>query len=68
MKDIQPANDCLLRLSQVLERLSISRTTLRRWIHDGRFPAGVKLTSRTTVWPKSVVDQWIAVNVLGGTL
>lgn len=61
MKMTQPANDCvLLRASQVLERLSISKSTLERWIHEGKFPAGVKLSRQITVWPKPVVDEWIA--------
>lgn len=52
-------DDALLREAQVLKLLSISRSTLRRWIAQGIFPAGIRISARITVWRSSVVQAWI---------
>ena len=39
-----------LRLSQVLVLIPISRSAWWEGIRQGRFPRGIKLGSRTTVW------------------
>ena len=35
-----------------------NRTTLRRWIQAGRFPAPVKLGPNSIAWPMEEVLEW----------
>lgn len=55
-----PAPDALLRLPQVLAIVPVSRATWWNGIKDGRFPPGIKLGPKTTVWRKSAIDSLIA--------
>lgn len=56
----QPAPDALLRLTQVLQRVPVSRAAWWNGVRDGRYPAAVKLGPRTTCWRKSDIDRLIA--------
>jgi prophage regulatory protein len=49
----------LLRERQVLQLIPVSRATFRRWLRDGKFPAGFKLGGRIAVWRAAVVYDWI---------
>lgn len=53
----------LLRLKQVLELVPVGKSTWWAGVASGKFPAGRKLTERTTVWKESdilaiVNDTW----------
>ncbi len=50
----------LLRKSEVTERLGITGMTLYRWVKKGEFPPPLRLGERTTRWPESEIDEWIA--------
>jgi predicted DNA-binding transcriptional regulator AlpA len=49
----------LLREAQILERISVSKATFRRWRRSGYFPAGIQLVGRITVWRADVVNRFI---------
>ena len=55
----QPADDRLLRLPQVLARVPVARCTWWEGVKTGRFPAGVKLGPKLTVWRASAIDELI---------
>lgn len=57
---IPAEQDTLLRLPQVLTIVPVSRATWWNGIKDGRFPPGIKLGPKTTVWRKSSIDRLIA--------
>ena len=50
----------LIRLSEVMSRVSLSRTTIYNRMNDGTFPKSVKLGSRAVAWQESSIDEWIA--------
>ena len=51
----------LLAKSAVLERLSVSRSTLHRLVAGGRFPAPTYvLGPRSPRWHEADVDVWMA--------
>ncbi len=52
--------DKLLRSQDVVARLGVSRSYWWAGVKSGKFPAGIKLSSRVTVWKKSDVDALIA--------
>lgn len=56
----EESNDLhLLRESQILKLIPVSRSTFRRWVKAGEFPAGFKVSERITMWPSHVVSDWI---------
>jgi len=61
---LQEKQERLLRLKQVLQIIPVSKSTWWAGCASGRFPAGTKLTERTTVWKSSEID--LIVSSLGG--
>lgn len=49
-----------LRLSEVLTRTGMSRSTLYEQISAGAFPKPVKVSSRTNGWPETDYEAWAA--------
>ncbi|MGF6879029.1 AlpA family phage regulatory protein [Paraburkholderia sp. MM5477-R1] len=49
----------LLRLADVKARTGLSRTTIYRFIADGRFPRNFPIGARAVAWLESDVTQWI---------
>ena len=53
----------LLRIADVLEMTSISRSTLWRLVKAGRFPAPLKVggpNGRAVRWLREDIEEWIA--------
>lgn len=48
----------LLPLREVLRATSLSKSTLRRAINSGKFPAPVKITTRRVGWPADAISAW----------
>lgn len=49
----------LLRIKEVLARLSISRSSFLEGCRTGRFPQPLKIGPRTTVWKSEEIDAFI---------
>ena len=47
------------RAKTILPFLPFSRTTLHEWSRDGRFPAGIRLSTTVVAWRNSEVLAWI---------
>ena len=52
-----------IRLPQVKEITSLSKSTIYRLMEDGDFPKQVVLGARSVVWVKSQVEDWCAQKV-----
>lgn len=48
----------LLRRSEVLDLIGISKSTLHAWVNAGRFPRPVQLGPRARRWRECEVDDW----------
>lgn len=48
-----------LRLPQVLELIPVCKTTWWAGVKAGRYPAGVKLSLRTTAWRAEAIRELI---------
>ncbi len=48
-------SDALLRLPEVCAVLGISRSTFWDGIRQGRYPKGLKVSARCTVWPAASI-------------
>jgi prophage regulatory protein len=51
--------DYLLRLRDVIEKTSLSRSTIYRRIDDRTFPKPVKVGDFAVRWKSSAIDGWI---------
>lgn len=49
--------DRLLRLPEVLQLVPVSRSAWYQGISEGRYPAGIKLSSRSVAWRMSDIEQ-----------
>ena len=50
----------LIRLPEVLDRVSLSRTSIYARVNDGPFPKPIKLGPRAVAWLESAVEEWIS--------
>jgi prophage regulatory protein len=50
----------LIRLKEVKHRVSLSRSTIYRWMSEGRFPKPVSLGKRSVAWSADDIDLWIS--------
>lgn len=51
--------DRILRLSSVLDRTGLSRSTLYRKIEAGTFPRQIRIAARCAGWRESAVNEWL---------
>ena len=51
-------SESFLRLPAVLQRTSLSRSTLYRKMDQGTFPRQVKIGERCAAWRQSDLDAW----------
>jgi prophage regulatory protein len=54
---------CFLRLDQVRSRTGLSRSTIYAYVHEGRFPAPVNISTRCVGWIETEIDDWIVARV-----
>ncbi|MFL1732505.1 helix-turn-helix transcriptional regulator [Moraxella oculi] len=51
--------DGMSRLTQLLPFLPIGKSTVWKWVKDGKFPQPIKLSPTVTVWRNSDIHQWL---------
>ena len=50
------ATDRLMRLSEVLTRTALTRSTIYRKMREGSFPEPLKIGVRAVRWPESEIE------------
>ncbi len=50
----------LLRLRDVQRRVSLGRSTIYRWMDEGKFPRPHALGDYCVRWLESDIDEWIS--------
>lgn len=50
----------LIRLREVQHRVGLGRSTIYRWMSEGKFPKPVQLGGYSVAWAEDEVDAWIA--------
>ena len=51
--------DHILRITAVLERTGLSRSTMYRKMQDGTFPKNIQISTRCAGWRESDVNDWM---------
>ncbi len=49
----------LIRLKEVQHRVGVDRSTIYRWMGEGKFPKPVQIGSRAVAWNQREIDTWI---------
>ena len=61
MTETRNQADTFLRVPAITQRMGgVSRSYWWKGVQDGKFPPGIKLSSRVTVWRASDIDRLIA--------
>ena len=50
----------LIRLPEVQHRVGLGRSTIYRWMAEGKFPKPVQLGGYSVAWAEDEVEHWIA--------
>ena len=53
------AHPRFLRISEVLDRVGVSRPTIYRWMSKGSFPKQIAIGANSVAWLESDVTQWM---------
>ena len=48
-----------LRIKEVVEKLSVGKSTIYAWIKQGRFPEPIRITQYCAVWKDADIDEWV---------
>ncbi len=51
--------DKFLRLPQVEETTGLKKSAIWKWIQEDKFPKGIQLSRKTTVWRESAIKKWM---------
>lgn len=49
----------VLRLKEVRHKTGLGRSTIYRWMDEGRFPKPVRLGARSVAWIEHEIDEWL---------
>ena len=49
----------LIRLKEVQHRVGLGRSTIYRWMAEGKFPKPVQLGGYAVAWAQEDIDLWI---------
>ena len=50
----------LVRLPEVQHRVGLGRSTIYRWMSEGKFPKPVQLGGYAVAWAEDEIEQWVA--------
>lgn len=49
----------LIRLPEVMSRVGLGRSTIYRWMSEGKFPKPVQLGGHAVAWVEEEVQDWV---------
>lgn len=49
----------LIRLPEVMSRVGLGRSTIYRWMSEGKFPKPLQLGGHAVAWVEEEVNNWI---------
>ena len=48
-----------LRITDVIKKISVSRSAILQWWREGNFPKPIKLSPKVTIWDEEIIDEWV---------
>lgn len=55
----------LIRIKDVMDRTGLARSTIYKYISEGKFPRPIKLGARAVAWVETEIDGWIQASIEG---
>ena len=49
----------LIRLPEVQHRVGLGRSTIYRWMSEGKFPKPVQLGGYSVAWAEEQIEKWV---------
>lgn len=49
----------VIRLKEVIHRTGLGRSTIYRWMGEGKFPKAIKLGGHSVAWVEQDIDRWL---------
>lgn len=49
----------VIRLKEVIHRTGLGRSTIYRWMGEGKFPKAIKLGGHSVAWVEQEIDRWL---------
>jgi len=49
-----------LRITEVMKKTGIAKSTIWLWAKEGKFPKPIKLSPRITVWEEEEINKWMS--------
>ena len=49
----------VIRLKEVIHRTGLGRSTIYRWMGEGKFPKSIKLGGHSVAWIEQDIDRWL---------
>lgn len=53
----------LIRLPEVQHRVGLGRSTIYRWMSEGKFPKPVQLGGYSVAWAEDELEAWIVAQI-----
>nr|WP_280566887.1 AlpA family transcriptional regulator [Chromohalobacter sp. 296-RDG] len=53
----------LIRIKDVMDRTGLARSTIYKYISEGKFPKPIKLGTRAVAWVETEIDGWIQASI-----
>ncbi|WP_108062607.1 helix-turn-helix transcriptional regulator [Poseidonibacter lekithochrous] len=47
-----------LRITDVMKKTGIAKSTIWLWVKEDKFPKPIKLSPRITVWEEEKINEW----------
>jgi len=48
-----------LRITEVMKKTGIAKSTIWLWVSEDKFPKPIKLSPRITVWEEEKINYWM---------
>lgn len=53
----------IIRLNQVIDATGLGRSTIYKYISEGKFPLSLQISERCVGWVESEIEQWIQTRI-----
>lgn len=60
MEKIMHNSERFLRVSEVLERTGLKKSTMYAMIQENQFPKPINISTRSAAWLESELDNWMS--------
>ena len=60
MSSLSDSSPGFIRLRDLVKRVPVAKSTVWKWVEDGKFPRPIKLSQGVTAWSIAAIERWEA--------